>query len=178
MFISKARLFPALLALSLLGGFACTNDDDDDKPAPAADASPFTPGLSIAGTVVKDQRFSTLKVALEKAELVDVLEKGEYTVFAPTNEAFAKIPAADLNALLADKEALTKVLLYHVVAGTLKAETVLGKSTLTSANNLELKVSANAQGAFINSSKIIATDILAKNGVIHAIDTVLLPSAN
>lgn len=180
MFSHKIRILPAILAVSLFAGFACESDDDEDVKntvAPASDNSPVSPGLSLAGTVVADQRFSTLKTALEKADLVDVLEKGEFTVFAPSNEAFAKIPAETLNALLNDKAALTRVLLYHVVPGILKAEQVLASTTLTSANELSLKVSANQDGAFINASKIISTDILANNGVIHVIDTVLLPAA-
>jgi len=180
MFSRKIRILPAILAVSLFAGFACESDDDDDKntPAPMGSDSQMSPGLSLAGTVVADQRFSTLKTALEKADLVNVLDQGEFTVFAPTNDAFAKIPAETLNALLNDKAALTRVLLYHVVPGTLKAEKVLASTTLATANDLSLKVSANQDGAFINASKIISTDILANNGVIHAIDTVLLPPAN
>ncbi|MDQ3233935.1 MAG: fasciclin domain-containing protein, partial [Pseudobdellovibrionaceae bacterium] len=163
---------------SLLVGYACDSDDDDDESTPApVGQSQMTPGLSLAGTVVADPRFSTLKAALEKADLVSVLEKGEYTVFAPTNEAFAKIPAEALNALLNDKAALTRVLLYHVVPGTLKADKVLASKDLLTANEFGLKVAANKDGAFINSSRIINTDIVANNGVIHAIDTVLLPPA-
>jgi transforming growth factor-beta-induced protein len=175
----KIRILPALLAVSLFAGYACENDDDDDDATPVAMGSDaqMKPGLSLAGTVVADQRFSTLKAALEKADLVSVLDKGEFTVFAPTNDAFAKIPAETLNALLNDKPALTRVLLYHVIPGTLKAENVLASKDLKTANELNLKVSANQDGAFINSSKIIGTDILASNGVIHAIDTVLLPPA-
>ena len=169
MFSRKIRILPALLAVSLFAGYACEKDDDDDDATPIAMGSDaqMKPGLSLAGTVVADQRFSTLKVALEKAELVSVLDKGEFTVFAPTNEAFAKIPAETLNALLNDKPALTRVLLYHVIPGTLKADKVLASKDLKTANELNLKVSANQDGAFINSSKIIGTDILASNGVSH-----------
>jgi uncharacterized surface protein with fasciclin (FAS1) repeats len=179
MFSRKIRILPALLAVSLFAGYACEKDDDDDAtPIAMGSDAQMKPGLSLAGTVVADQRFSTLKVALEKAELVSVLDKGEFTVFAPTNDAFAKIPAETLNALLNDKPALTRVLLYHVIAGTLKADKVLASKDLITANELNLKVSANQDGAFINSSQIIGTDILASNGVIHAIDTVLLPPAS
>jgi transforming growth factor-beta-induced protein len=181
MFSRKFRFLPALLAASLFAGFACESDDDDDKdstpPAAMGSDAQMKPGLSLAGTVVADERFSTLKAALEKAELVSVLEQGEFTVFAPTNEAFAKIPAATLDALLQDKAALTRVLLYHVVPGSVKAEKVLASKDLQTANELNLKVSANQDGAFINSSKIIQTDVLASNGVIHVIDSVLLPPA-
>jgi transforming growth factor-beta-induced protein len=181
MFSNKFRILPAFLAVSLFAGFACESNDDDEAVkntvAPVSVNGFTSPGLSLAGTVVGDQRFSTLKTALEKAELVEVLEKGEFTVFAPSNEAFAKMPAETLNALLSDKAALTRALLYHVVPGILKAQQVLAYTTLTSANELTLKVSADQDGAFINTSKIMSTDILANNGVIHVIDIVLLPAA-
>lgn len=166
----------AFLAVSM--ATACSKDDDDQAEAPAALTPTPAPGVrfDLTETVSNDSRFSTLKAALVAAGLDTVLKQGEYTVLAPTNEAFAKIPKEQLNALLADKAALTNVLLYHVVAGKFLAVDVLKNTELTTANKLKLKVSTDAAGAYINSSKITATDIVTSNGIIHAIDTVLLPS--
>jgi len=182
------KILHSMLVLAFAQSFvACSNDDDDDDqpapiPAPAAPIQPDTGNppaqtLSLVQTVVSDARFSTLRLALETAGLTEALEAGVFTVFAPTNDAFAKIPAETLNALLADKEALTRVLLYHVVPSTLLAKDVLANSTLKTANDLQLSVSLKDGQAFINDSGIIATDVLASNGVVHVIDTVLLPAA-
>lgn len=120
--------------------------------------------------------FNTLLTALSVADLKEVLMgEGPFTVFAPTDEAFAKIPQEALNALLADKEALKKVLLYHVVPGSLDASAVLGSDTLESANQLSLDVNLREGVPYINDSQITATNVVARNGVIHVIDTVLMP---
>jgi len=132
----------------------------------------------IIDTAVAAGTFKTLATALTAAGLIDTLKgAGPFTVLAPTDEAFAKIPAADLNALLADKEKLTSVLTYHVVSGNVPASVV---TTLTEA--------ATVQGTMVNiavvdgkvvlngNSHVTATDIAATNGVIHVIDTVLMPS--
>lgn len=180
MFSRKIIILPALLAFSLVAGYGCEQDDDDNSgstPVPMGSDSQMTPGLSLAGTVVADQRFSTLKTALEKADLVSVLEQGEYTIFAPTNDAFAEIPNEALNALLNDKPALTRVLLYHVVPGRLKAEKVLATSELKTANDGFLKPAVKDGEGYINNAKILQTDLEAKNGVIHVINKVLLPPA-
>jgi transforming growth factor-beta-induced protein len=132
----------------------------------------------IVDTAVNAGSFNTLATALGAADLVATLKsEGPFTVFAPTDEAFAKIPADQLNAILADKALLTKILTYHVVASKLLANDVLGQSALTSVEGSEIRVSLNSNGAFVNDSKIVATDVLASNGVIHVIDTVLLPPA-
>lgn len=180
MFSRKIRILPALLAGSLFAGYACdsdSDDDDDDESTPitmGSDAQ-MKPGLSLAGTVVADERFSTLKVALEKAELVTVLDQGEFTVFAPTNEAFAELGEATLNAVLADKATLTSILLYHVVPGTLKASDVLASKELKTAMDGLLTPELRDGVAYINNAQILQTDIEAKNGVIHVINKVLLP---
>lgn len=123
-------------------------------------------------------QFSTLVTAVKAAGLVDTLKgAGPFTVFAPTNEAFAKIPKAKLEALLKDKKALTAVLTYHVVPGKVMAADVvkLGDGAkVKTVNGQSLKIST-AHGVKVNRSKVIKTDIEAGNGVIHAIDTVLLP---
>ena len=128
----------------------------------------------IVQTAVKAGTFKTLVTALKAADLVKTLKgKGPYTVFAPTDEAFAKIPKADLDALLADKEKLTAVLTYHVVSGKVMAKDVKAGDVPT-VNGKTIKI-ATEGGVMVNDSKVTATDIKAKNGVIHVIDTVLMP---
>ena len=128
----------------------------------------------IVDTAVKAGNFKTLVAAVQAAGLVDTLKgPGPFTVFAPTDEAFAKIPKATLDGLLADKAALAKVLTYHVVAGKVMAKDVkAGK--VKSVQGQEITVSTN-RGVMVDQSKVIATDVAASNGVIHAIDTVMMP---
>jgi uncharacterized surface protein with fasciclin (FAS1) repeats len=128
----------------------------------------------IVDTAVAAGNFKTLVVALKAADLVNTLKgKGPYTVFAPTDEAFAKIPKADLDALLANKEKLSAVLTYHVVPGKVMAKDVKAGDVAT-VNGKTIKITT-ANGVVVNMSKVTATDIDASNGVIHVIDTVLMP---
>jgi uncharacterized surface protein with fasciclin (FAS1) repeats len=128
----------------------------------------------IVDTAVAAGQFKTLATALEAAGLVQTLKgKGPFTVFAPTDEAFAKIPKADLDALLKDKAKLTSVLTYHVVPGTVMAKDVkAGKVKTVQGSELTL---ATANGVTVDAAKVVKTDIVADNGVIHVIDSVVLP---
>ena len=128
----------------------------------------------IVDTAVGAGSFKTLATALGAAGLVDTLKgKGPFTVFAPTDEAFAKIPKADLDALLKDKAKLTAVLTYHVVAGKVMAADVKAGKVKT-VQGSELTVSTS-MGVSVDNAKVIKTDIVADNGVIHVIDTVIMP---
>ncbi len=129
----------------------------------------------IVDTAVDAGKFTTLATALKAAGLVETLKgPGPFTVFAPTDEAFAKIPKADLDALLADKAKLTKVLTYHVVPGkVLAADVKTGK--VATVEGTKLMVKAMKSGVTIDKSNVTSTDIMADNGVIHVIDTVLMP---
>jgi uncharacterized surface protein with fasciclin (FAS1) repeats len=128
----------------------------------------------IVDTAVAAGSFKTLAAALGAAGLVDTLKgAGPFTVFAPTDEAFAKIPKADLDALLKDKAKLTSVLTYHVVAGKVMAADVKASKVKT-VQGSELTVTTS-YGVKVDMSKVIKTDIVADNGVIHVIDTVLMP---
>ena len=128
----------------------------------------------IVDTAVKAGNFKTLVAAVQAAGLVDTLKgPGPFTVFAPTDEAFAKIPKATLDGLLADKATLAKVLTYHVVPGKVMAKDVKAGKVKT-VQGQEITVSTN-MGVMVDQSKVIATDVVASNGVIHAIDTVLMP---
>jgi uncharacterized surface protein with fasciclin (FAS1) repeats len=128
----------------------------------------------IVDTAVAAGSFKTLATALGAADLVGTLKgKGPFTVFAPTDEAFAKIPKADLDALLKDKKKLTAVLTYHVVPGKVMAADVkAGKVKTVQGSEVTI---ATTGGVTVDKAKVVKTDIAASNGVIHVIDTVLMP---
>jgi len=135
---------------------------------------------SIVDIAVEDGRFNTLVTAVQAADLVDTLSgEGPYTVFAPTDEAFAALPEGTIDALLADVPTLTDVLLYHVVDDKVMASEVAGldgKSADTALDGQAIDVSLEMSNVYLNeNAKVIITDIEASNGVIHVIDTVLLP---
>ena len=128
----------------------------------------------IVDTAVAAGNFKTLATALTAAGLVDTLKgKGPFTVFAPTDAAFAKIPKADLDALLKDKAKLTAVLTYHVVPGKVMAADVKAGKVKT-VQGSELTVTTMG-GVMVDKAKVTATDIVADNGVIHVIDSVIMP---
>ena len=128
----------------------------------------------IVETAVDAGSFKTLATALGAAGLVETLKgKGPFTVFAPTDEAFAKIPKADLEALLKDKAKLTAVLTYHVVPGKVMAADVKAGKVKT-VQGSEITVTTK-NGVMVNMAKVVKTDIVADNGVIHVIDTVIMP---
>jgi uncharacterized surface protein with fasciclin (FAS1) repeats len=128
----------------------------------------------IVDTAVAAGSFKTLAAALTAAGLIDTLKgKGPFTVFAPTDEAFAKIPKADLDALLKDKTKLTAVLTYHVVSGKVMAKDVkAGKVKTVQGGELTLSTTG---GMTVDGAKVTKADIVADNGVIHVIDSVVLP---
>ena len=146
-----------LIALALTAGFTLS--------AQAAD---------IVDIAIKSGNFKTFVAAVQAAGLVDTLKgKGPFTVFAPTDEASAKIPKATLDRLLKDKAALTKILSYHVMPGKVMAKDVKrGMVKTVQGSDITL---ATAGGVTVNGAKVIAADVAADNGVIHAIDIVIMP---
>ncbi len=129
----------------------------------------------IVDTAVAAGNFGTLVTAVQAADLVDTLKgEGPFTVFAPTDEAFARIPAADLEALLADKEALTRVLTYHVVPGKVMAADVVNLESAATVEGSEIAISTTG-GVKVNEATVVQTDIEASNGVINVIDMVIMP---
>ena len=130
----------------------------------------------IVDTAKSAGSFNTLVTAIQQAGLVETLKgKGPFTVFAPTDAAFAKIPKNQLQALLDDKAMLTKVLTYHVVAGKIMAADVrAGPAKSVEGSQLTIKM-ANG-GVKVDDSTVIKTDVVASNGVIHVIDTVMMPN--
>ncbi len=137
-----------------------------------------SPTKDIVDTAAGNANFSTLVSLVKSAELVSTLKsKGPFTVFAPTNAAFAKVPKATLDALGKDKKALQGVLTYHVVAGEVLAKDVVkmnGKSVKT-VNGQEIKIAVRGGKVYLNNVQVTTTDIRTTNGVIHVIDGVLLP---
>jgi uncharacterized surface protein with fasciclin (FAS1) repeats len=135
-------------------------------------------GKDIVDTAVGAGSFNTLVAAVQAADLVDTLKgEGPFTVFAPTDEAFAKLPAGTVEDLLKpeNKEKLQTILLYHVVPGKVMAADVVKVKSAKTANEMELKVMVDGDMVKINDSQVVQTDIMTSNGVIHVIDTVLLP---
>ena len=137
-------------------------------------ASLSAQAADIVDTAVAAGNFKTLVTALKEAGLVDTLKgPGPFTVFAPTDEAFAKIPKADLDKLLANKAKLKAVLTYHVVSGKVMAADIkAGKVKSVQGEQLTL---ATKGGVMVNKAKVVSADVAADNGVIHVIDTVLMP---
>ncbi len=132
----------------------------------------------IVDTAVAAGNFTTLAAAIKAADLVDTLKgDGPFTVFAPTDDAFAKLPEGTIETLLKpeNKADLQNILLYHVVPGKMKAKDVLAKKELTAANDVEIPLESNSYGAKAAGAKIIKTDIMTSNGIIHVIDTVMIP---
>ncbi len=139
-----------------------------------AAASLAAQAKDIVDTAVAAGSFKTLATALQAAGLIDTLKgPGPFTVFAPTDAAFAKIPKADLDALLKDKAKLTAVLTYHVVPGRVMAKDVKAGSVKTVQGGM--LTLGTTGGVTVNNAKVVQADIVASNGVIHVIDTVVLP---
>ncbi|MGZ7132943.1 MAG: fasciclin domain-containing protein [Halobacteriota archaeon] len=136
-------------------------------------------GQTIIQTLASDSNFSTLVGLLKFANLTDTLNgTTNYTMFAPSNAAFDKIPSSNLADLANNTTALKRVLLYHVVPGTLLAGDIKGNGTLTTANGLSLPYSVTSTAVTVDNANITKTDISATNGVIHVIDSVMTPPAN
>ena len=132
----------------------------------------------IVDTAVGAGMFNTLVTAVKAANLVETLKgAGPFTVFAPTDEAFAKVPKATLDALLKDQAKLKEVLTYHVVSGKVTAADVVKLKDAKTVQGQSVKIAVNGSTVSVDNAKVIKTDVAASNGVIHVIDTVLMPKA-
>lgn len=157
--------FASLAAVALAVGVAFS------APARAADKD-------IVDTAVAAGDFTTLAAALEAAGLVETLKgAGPFTVFAPTDAAFAKLPAGTVEDLLKpeNKDKLTAILTYHVVPGAVMAADVVKLSSAKTVNGADVTIKVDGDTVMVNDATVTATDIAASNGVIHVIDTVILP---
>jgi len=157
--MNRRTLLAALAAVALVGNSAYAADAPKD----------------IVDTAVAAGSFKTLATALTAAGLIDTLKgAGPFTVFAPTDEAFAKLPAGTLDALLKDKAKLTAVLTYHVVAGKVMAADVVKLKSAKTVQGSSVTIDT-AKGVKVDAANVVKTDIACSNGVIHVIDTVILP---
>ena len=140
-------------------------------------AAPVNSDQNIVEIAAGNENFQTLVAAVQAAGLVETLAgEGPFTVFAPTDEAFAKLPEGTIEALLNDKEKLTAILTYHVVPGKVMAKDVVGLSSATTANGQDISIKVYDGKVMIDNATVVATDIEASNGVIHVIDSVILPN--
>ena len=136
--------------------------------------------MDIVDTAVAAGQFKTLAAALQAADLVDTLKgDGPFTVFAPTDAAFAKLPAGTVESLLKpeNRDQLVAILTYHVVPGKVKAADVVKLSEAKTVNGQDVDITVADNGVQINNANVIKVDIGASNGVIHAIDTVIIPAS-
>jgi uncharacterized surface protein with fasciclin (FAS1) repeats len=162
--ISRAALAAALFTGALAG------------PARADGAAPRPASADIVDTAVAAGSFKTLAAALQAAGLVETLKgPGPFTVFAPTDEAFAKLPAGTVDALLKDKEKLASILTYHVVSGRVMAADVMKMKSAKTVQGGSLAIAAGRGGVTVDGVRVVKTDIVTSNGVIHVIDAVLMP---
>ncbi len=130
----------------------------------------------IVDVAVAAGSFNTLAAALKAAGLVETLKgEGPFTVFAPTDEAFAKLPEGTVEALLEDTEKLTAILTYHVVAGRVTSDQVVQLDRATTVNGQDVKIKVKGGSVYVNGAKVVQADVEASNGVIHVIDRVILP---
>ena len=164
--MSLKKIFTRLvMAISFFAIVACSDSDSSSSNS-----------RDIVDTAVAAGQFTTLARALEVADLIDTLKsEGPFTVFAPTDAAFANLPAGTLDSLLADPAALRNILLYHVVSGEALAGSLSNGQQIRTVQGQTVRVSINGGNIRINNSNVTQADIRASNGVIHVIDAVLIP---
>ncbi|MDQ3675091.1 MAG: fasciclin domain-containing protein [Gemmatimonadota bacterium] len=141
--------------------------------------APRQPMKNIVQIAVENGSFNTLVAAVKAAGLAETLQgAGPFTVFAPTDAAFAKLPAGTVNALLADKEALSSILTYHVLSGrTVASDITRGNGAMpATVNGQPLNITVRSGKVYVNGAQVVMADIQASNGVIHVIDAVLMPN--
>jgi uncharacterized surface protein with fasciclin (FAS1) repeats len=179
--MKPSRLFATLSicsALTLFGTVGCSSEADSDGSGDAAAGA--TADKNIIEVVTADgmDDVSTLVAAVKAAELVETLQgEGPFTVFAPTNAAFEALPDGTLDSLLLpeNKDKLSGILLYHVHAGAAVMAADVSTTELSTANGQSLSIEVTDDGVTVDGAKVIKTDIVASNGVIHLIDAVVLP---
>jgi uncharacterized surface protein with fasciclin (FAS1) repeats len=170
---TKSILLTALASLALAG---CAKDAPSTATAAAAAAAK----VDIVAIAAGAGQFNTLVAAVQAAGLVETLQSpGPFTVFAPNDEAFAKLPAGTVDSLLLpeNKATLVAILKYHLVAGEVLAADVVNLSSADTVEGQSVQISVNDAGVRVNDASVIATDVMASNGVIHVIDSVLIPAS-
>jgi uncharacterized surface protein with fasciclin (FAS1) repeats len=147
-----------------------------NSSVPGSDGDKKMTSKDLVTIAVEAGNFTVLAKALTEAELVSTLQgEGPFTVFAPTDEAFAKLPEGTLEKLLEDKEALKQILLYHVVSGKVLSKDVIKLDRATTVSGQDVSIKVNDGEVMVNNSNVISVDVMASNGVIHIIDAVLIP---
>jgi transforming growth factor-beta-induced protein len=165
---------PTIATVAVFAGSAVALAGSGSGDAPAQKTA--KPKKTITDTVVESRRFDTLESLVISADLAETLSgKGPYTVFAPTDKAFSKVPAETLEALGNDPDALRRVLLYHVADGRYPAARVVRKRSIKTLAGPRLKIKATKRAVRVGGARVITPDIKASNGVIHAINRVLIP---
>jgi uncharacterized surface protein with fasciclin (FAS1) repeats len=161
-----------LMALPAAAHCGSCGAGGDHSHAAKAASSDIVAVASSAGS------FSTLLTAAKAAGLVGTLQSdGPFTVFAPTDDAFAKLPEGTVDSLLANPDKLKEILLYHVVPGKVTAADVVKLSKATSAQGSDIEIAVNGSSVMVDNAHVIKTDVMASNGVIHVIDAVIIPSS-
>jgi uncharacterized surface protein with fasciclin (FAS1) repeats len=166
--MKSIRLALALAAVTAVGAVGAT----------ASNGAPATPAQQsdIVDTAVAAGKFKTLAALLDRAGLVGALKQpGPYTVFAPTDAAFAKLPTSRLRSLKRHPRRLKAVLLYHVAAGRLEAKDVVARKSIKTLNGKRVRIRVKDTGVFVNRARVTTPDVSASNGVIHVINRVLIP---
>jgi uncharacterized surface protein with fasciclin (FAS1) repeats len=167
------RRIRSILALSAASAVALAAAGAASADAHAGQAGG---GKDIVQTAKAAGQFQTLTALLKKAGLVKTLKgKGPYTVFAPTDKAFSKVPKATLDALAKDKAKLRSVLLYHVAKGKLTARKVVKRKSIKTLNGQRVRVKVRGEKVFVGGARVVTPDVAASNGVIHVINKVLIP---
>lgn len=174
--MSKSALFVfVLLAMTMFVAGVCTaqNDQIDDGVSEAVDLEE----VDIVDTLTATGNFNKLLTAIHDAGLADTLKgPGPFTVFAPTDEAFAGVPQANLDALLNNTTDLTDLLTYHVIRGEIMSEDLMGENSLETMNGQNLTIMTSGNVIMVDGARVVQADIEATNGVIYVIDAVLMPT--
>lgn len=175
----KSKVFGFAFAVALIFTAMIATTNAQDTTTQSSNMNSNMSDKTIVDVAMADSRFSTLVSLLQEAGLVDTLKgPGPFTVFAPTNDAFAKIPADKLAALKANPEMLKKVLLYHVLnmkVAAADAKTMMAPTAEGSSSSVKVKMDGANKMVMVDKAKVVQADVMASNGVIHAIDTVLMP---
>jgi len=172
-----------ILIVAGIGFFVINNQNSNPKQSMSKESSPTAVteqkamnNKTIVETAVESSNFTTLVAAVKAAGLAETLSgTGPFTVFAPTDEAFAKLPAGTVESLLKDKEKLKTILTYHVVSGKVMAADVVKLNTATTVQGQDVTIKVEDGKVMVDNANVVTTDIEASNGVIHVIDTVLMP---
>lgn len=168
--MKRATLSVLLISTILMVGVCLAGSNSMDASKDASSAA------DIVDTAVAAGNFQTLVSAVEEAGLVDTLKgEGPFTVFAPTDEAFAKIPQEQLESLLANKTQLNAVLTYHVIAGKVMSTDLTDDMAVATVQGENVTINLDEGSVMVNDAKVVQADIECSNGVVHAIDTVLMP---